>query len=320
MSADKSSKVRLLIHDRFGKHWKELSLSRMDLYVGGTLFLAFLISLMMLISGYMSMLMNQSQDRVVMRENEQLRLMVSALEERVGGMQAELNRVQKFSHQIQWLNRFRSRQKGVAAPTQLAAKKMEYLPIGPLDISEDLIRVRRLQQGSAEQVTSLLPKIGEVSPTTMAMALSPREAFTLWGGMSDENTLLFSTPILEPVNGWFSSGYGYRKSPFSKSSKFHRGLDIAAQVGAPIYAPADGVIEKVDYDSGYGNHIAIKHGFGFVTRYAHCSETLVTLGQKVRRGDMIGRVGTSGRSTGPHLHYEIHLNGNTVDPKKYILR
>ncbi len=127
------------------------------------------------------------------------------------------------------------------------------------------------------------------------------------------------TPSLLPSYGYITSGFGYRRDPFTGRMKFHEGLDISAPTGTPVYAPADGVVTFVGMRNGYGLVIEIKHGDRYITRYAHLSESLVRVGQRVQRGDMIARVGNSGRSTGPHLHYEVLKNGVPVNPRRYIL-
>jgi len=130
--------------------------------------------------------------------------------------------------------------------------------------------------------------------------------------------LLASTPNTMPLRGWFSHGFGWRKDPFDSSRQFHRGIDIVADHGTPIQAPADGVVSRAVRVSDYGKTIDISHGYGYVTRYAHLSETLVRPGQRVRRGDVVGKVGSTGRSTGPHLHYEVFRDGRRVNPWKYL--
>jgi murein DD-endopeptidase MepM/ murein hydrolase activator NlpD len=132
--------------------------------------------------------------------------------------------------------------------------------------------------------------------------------------------LLSVTPYANPVPaGKVSSTFGYRGSPFGRGLDFHRGLDLAAPVGTPVYAPADGTVLSADWSkSGYGLMITIDHGFGLSTRYAHLSEALVTVGQKVTRGELIAKVGSTGRSTGPHLHYETLLGEVNVDPADFI--
>ncbi len=114
-----------------------------------------------------------------------------------------------------------------------------------------------------------------------------------------------------------SSGYGYRRDPVYGSTKFHAGLDFAAKSGTPVYATGDGTVEAADRRSGYGNCIDISHGYNYVTRYAHLSEILVKAGDAVKRGDLIGRVGSTGKSTGPHLHYEVRFKDEPQNPVNY---
>lgn len=114
-----------------------------------------------------------------------------------------------------------------------------------------------------------------------------------------------------------SSGYGYRRDPVYGSTKFHAGLDFAAKSGTPVYATGDGVVEVAERRSGYGNCIDITHGYNYLTRYAHLSEILVAPGQSVKRGDLIGKVGSTGKSTGPHLHYEVRFKDEPQNPVNY---
>ena len=137
--------------------------------------------------------------------------------------------------------------------------------------------------------------------------------------LSERRSLLAATPSIWPVKGWVTSGYGYRRSPFTGKRSFHAGLDISTRIGTPIVAPAAGVVTYVGWEGGYGRIVAINHGHGIVTRYAHLSKALVKTGQKVARDQKIALVGTSGRSSGPHLHYEVLLSGVPTNPKYYIL-
>lgn len=135
----------------------------------------------------------------------------------------------------------------------------------------------------------------------------------------DKEKLLAAIPAIQPVKNEdlrrVASGYGYRSDPFTKIRKFHAGMDFSAKTGTPIYATGDGVVRRADNRaSGYGNHIVIKHGYGYETLYAHLSKYKARVGQKVKRGDIIGYVGSTGRSEAPHLHYEVHKNGQPVNP------
>jgi len=132
-------------------------------------------------------------------------------------------------------------------------------------------------------------------------------------------TYLASTPSILPVRGLYGNGYGWRKDPFTGERDFHQGLDIVAAPGTRVLAPADGIVTMAGPTGGYGNFIVISHGYGMVTHYGHLQGMRVRPGQRVRRGDVIGNVGSTGRSTGPHLHYEVVMHQRTVDPTRYIL-
>lgn len=129
---------------------------------------------------------------------------------------------------------------------------------------------------------------------------------------------LSQMPTLWPVVGRITSSFGERIDPFNGEGAYHRGVDISSSYGTPIIAPADGVVLFADRDSGYGRMIELDHGHGVMTRFGHLSAFLVASGQSVHRGEIIGYVGDSGRSTGPHLHYEVWMHNTPVNPYKYL--
>jgi murein DD-endopeptidase MepM/ murein hydrolase activator NlpD len=134
--------------------------------------------------------------------------------------------------------------------------------------------------------------------------------------------LLAAIPAIQPVKNedlkHMASGFGYRSDPFTKIRKFHYGMDFTARTGTPIYATGDGVVVKADNSlSGYGNHIEINHGYGYITLYAHLSKYKCRSGQRVKRGDIIGYVGSTGRSEAPHLHYEVMKNKQKINPMNF---
>jgi murein DD-endopeptidase MepM/ murein hydrolase activator NlpD len=146
------------------------------------------------------------------------------------------------------------------------------------------------------------------------------EAFgELYEYLQDQKSLLAATPTIRPTTGWTSSRFGYRISPFTAAKEFHQGIDIATRTDTPIVAPADGTVTFVGRKGRLGKTMLIDHGNGMLTRYGHLNKYLVKRGAPVKRGEKIALVGNSGRSTAPHLHYEVHLNGLPVNPKKYIL-
>lgn len=126
--------------------------------------------------------------------------------------------------------------------------------------------------------------------------------------------LAAATPSIWPVAGWLSSPYGSRTDPFNDEKAFHPGLDISADYGTPVVATADGTIESAGNSGAYGLEVVVDHGFGITTKYGHMSRIAVMAGQHVKRGDTVGYVGSTGRSTGPHLHYEIWMNGRLTNP------
>jgi murein DD-endopeptidase MepM/ murein hydrolase activator NlpD len=130
--------------------------------------------------------------------------------------------------------------------------------------------------------------------------------------------LAASTPSIWPAHGWLTGTFGGRSDPFTGEPGFHQGIDISTDKGQPVYATADGHVDSAAYTGDYGNLVVLSHGFGLATRYGHLSRFLVTPGQAVKRGDIIGYVGSTGRATGAHLHYEILANGNLLDPLQLL--
>jgi murein DD-endopeptidase MepM/ murein hydrolase activator NlpD len=184
---------------------------------------------------------------------------------------------------------------------------------------EDLLDAVR--DGYSGQGGPLTP----ISMSTSGATLAPEEvrANAILGGLDRMNMYrlaAFKVPFAMPVKDSFrwTSGFGYRKDPKGYGNRMHEGTDMAGSVGTPIYATADGVVSYAGWDSGYGRLVKIQHDFGIETRYAHMSQLRVEVGQRVSRGDRIGDMGNSGRSTGTHLHYEVRLSGTAVNPMTFI--
>lgn len=132
------------------------------------------------------------------------------------------------------------------------------------------------------------------------------------------NALAEATPSIWPAHGWLSSTVGKRTDPVTGGADYHSGLDIAGEKGQPVYATAAGVVKQAGYQGAYGNLIVIDHGFGLESRYGHLSGFQVQQGAHVKRGDLIGRLGSTGRATGTHLHYEVHANGRLLNPLRLL--
>lgn len=138
------------------------------------------------------------------------------------------------------------------------------------------------------------------------------------GFLNDQRSLLGSRPNGWPLRGWVTSDFGIRRDPFDGQRRMHEGIDIATRTGAPVLATAAGIVREVGTEPGYGKLVVIEHGYGFATAYGHNSRILVRVGQRVKRGDIVATAGSTGRSTGPHVHYEVRLNGVPVNPTKFL--
>lgn len=164
----------------------------------------------------------------------------------------------------------------------------------------------------------LIRCLQQIDQLTRKFAIQSRSYDEISSLATKKNELLASIPAIQPVSNKelarIASGFGYRIHPIYKTSKMHTGMDFTAPVGTEIYATGNGTVEFSGSDRGYGRHIIINHGFGYQTLYAHMSELKVKRGQKVSRGEIIGYIGNSGQSTGPHLHYEVIKNGNKINP------
>lgn len=199
--------------------------------------------------------------------------------------------------------------------------------LGPRDKAQQVLGIGGPDELGLQNLTSLGEKKQEEALKEMHQELtqlkgvaSKQEASLqmLIEYFEDKRSLFASTPAIWPVRGWVTSPFGNRTSPFSGIVKLHEGVDIAAQTGTPVMASADGIVLKAGFSTGYGNVVEISHGYGIKTMYAHNSRLNVKAGQRVRRGDVVAYVGDSGHSTGPHLHYEVRLNGLPVNPGKYM--
>ena len=238
-------------------------------------------------------------------DNEQLEYELQRLNEQVKSINQQMATLEKRDNEV-----YRSIFEATPIPDSLRTveaeraqeiAKVEGLPEGQLVYAIDTtirrIRVRiSAQQKSYAELTKLVDK---------------------------KEDILAATPAIQPVSNKdlnrIASGYGYRIDPVYKTIKLHAGLDFAAPQGTPIYATADGVIKTAGQSSGgYGNHVVINHGFGYETLYGHMVRIKARNGQRVKRGEVIGYVGSTGKSTGPHCHYEVHKNGQKLDPVYYF--
>jgi len=178
-------------------------------------------------------------------------------------------------------------------------------------------KYRRLANGDIIENTT--KKVDVLSKQLAVQSKSYDEILAM---VRNKSLMLASIPAIQPIANkdlkLMASGFGYRTDPIYKTIKFHAGMDFAASTGTPIFATGDGIVVKADYDNGgYGNHVRITHGYGYLTLYGHMSKIKAKAGLKVKRGDIIGYVGSTGKSVGPHLHYEVHKNNEAINPVNF---
>ena len=181
-------------------------------------------------------------------------------------------------------------------------------------------RYKKLQGfDNSEMIKETAMRMDQISKQMYVQSRSYDEIVKM---AEDKSKLLAAIPAIQPVANEelkrLASGFGFRVDPFTKARKMHYGMDFSAEIGTPIYATGDGKIIRADNSSsGFGNHIRIDHGFGYITVYAHLNDYNVRVGQRVKRGEVIGYVGNTGRSRGPHLHYEVWLNNEKLNPVNF---
>jgi len=254
------------------------------------------------IGHYFSLLGSTSENSVLKEENAQLRSQILLVQEKVAHISATLDRVERFDAKLR------------TAVTQLQDPERN-LAIGPVGSDADPTGPGPAPAGEAN--LNALP--GKLSSLEGEAARQERSLRDLQEYFDDQRSLLASTPSIWPTRGWVTSEFGTRIDPYTAERRMHEGLDIATPIGQPIYSPSDGTVVYIGTEGGYGKVLVIDHGYGVKTRYGHLSEILVHLGDRVGRGDKVALVGNTGRSTGPHLHYEVRVNGVPENPRKFIL-
>jgi murein DD-endopeptidase MepM/ murein hydrolase activator NlpD len=209
---------------------------------------------------------------------------------------------------------------------ELYDKKLRsYAPLNPIDDELRSMGVGGLvppfnEDAISQEIKQELTDLGETLDNLVGRARLQKSSFNeLAQYLEEKEYLRKHTPSIMPVQGWMIRGFGYQVDPFTGQVKMHEGVDIAAPLGTPIVAPADGVVRYAGNKQDYGLCVEIDHGYGFATVYGHCQRIRVNSGMNIRRGDVIAYVGNTGRSTGPHLHYEVRISQSAVNPMSYML-
>ena len=197
-------------------------------------------------------------------------------------------------------------------------KRDKNMPLGIGGPSNEETRLKDLlDQDQEKLVLGMRKSLGKLSEDAGIREKSFSELMIF---LREQKSLLAATPSIWPVKGWVTSEFGIRESPFSSGSEFHRGLDIATRLGKEVIAPADGLVIEAGYRTEDGNMVKVDHGHGVATSFGHLSKIAIKPGVRVKRGDLLGYVGDTGRSTGSHLHYAVYINKIPVNPRRYLKR
>jgi murein DD-endopeptidase MepM/ murein hydrolase activator NlpD len=247
------------------------------------------------------------------REHAELKRLKIQTEEQSKQIESLVAKVDQFASKMEELRQFDKKIR-IMANLETRRDKEQLLGIGG-PVNEE----RRLQSLVENDEKAMIAGADKRVDRLMGEASSREQSFAnLLAYLKERKSLLAATPSIWPVVGWVTSEFGTRISPFGNDQEFHKGIDIATKFGRTIVAPADGVVTEVSYQQDVGQMIQMDHGYGMATFYGHLSKAIVRPGATVKRGDKIGYVGNSGRSTGSHLHYAVLLKGVPVNPRKYL--
>ena len=273
-------------------------------------FLAVVAAIMLLDYAYVMRRIDENKDLKL--ENRRLRQQVQIFQNRMSAIESTMERVQTFTNRLKVITNIED--KGTLLQTLNQELPDAATNIGTQLASADekdpeSVRLKRDQVELDQRVWT----VGHEALNT------EQQLQDLYELLFDQRVFLLALPTRRPSFGYFTSGFGIRRSPYGGVEKMHEGLDIANHYGTPILSTANGVVSFSGAKPGYGRTVIIDHGFGLETWYGHSAQLLVQSGQKVRRGQKIALMGSTGRSTGPHVHYEVRVHGTPVDPLSYLL-
>lgn len=255
---------------------------------------------------YYQLLQDKSELTELRRDGKIQKVQVEKFSQQVKNFEAEMARLERFEKKLRVITALENSPKAMEKSWGVG---------GPYGLTSHSFS-NSLEKEAQTMVERLSEDLGHLTNQAKIQVISFQELDEF---LKNQKSLLSATPSIWPARGWVTSGFGFRKSPFTGSREKHDGWDIAARTGSPVLASADGVVIVAGRDYGYGNLVEIDHGYGLVTRYGHNAKYTVKAGDRVKRGQVISYVGNTGRSTGPHLHYEVVLNGVSVDPQNFIL-
>ncbi len=247
-----------------------------------------------------------TRSRALERENRLLSDELQRMRSRLADLQDTLHVFSQRDEEVRLLAGLAPldssvRQAGIGGPQGAWSERDSLAALGPA--GQQALAVRQDMDGLIRRADILSKSVGEA-----------------YDSLHSHQARFAATPSIMPTKGWLTSAFASeRVHPILHLARPHEGIDVAAPMGAEIEAPAAGTVTEVKWEDGYGNFVTIDHGYGLVTRYAHCSKILVVRGQRVKRGQKIALVGATGLATGPHLHYEVWVAGKPVDPLHYVM-
>lgn len=278
-----------------------------------------LIGIMLANYGYVMSQIGENNE--LKTENRRLRQQVQVFKSKMNSLESTMDRVKTFSTRLKIITGAEDR--GGAQALMMNIPDATTNVGAPRTVPPEVAAIEAELEAKDPEQEVLKKQYAELEGTISTMANDALQLeHTLqdqYEQLVDQKAFLAALPTRKPAIGYFTSGFGIRKAPLGGKVKMHEGLDIANHPGTPIKASADGVVTFANTKAGYGQTVILDHGYGLQTWYAHTRKMLVKGGQKIRRGETIALLGNSGRSTGPHLHYEVRVNGIPVDPLSYIL-
>jgi murein DD-endopeptidase MepM/ murein hydrolase activator NlpD len=307
-----SKKFTIVVVPEGPRKIRQIKIPRFWVFSFVVILLAASLSLAWVIRDYLSIKRNLPHLSSLQEENATQKQQIDSLAGKVETIHQKMTELKEFDRKVRAMV---SMDPSKRAPIEPAGDPQQFIGIGGSDSSFGGLNSPS-ERGHKKLVRMMYRSLENLDSDITVQKDEKTELMRL---LDRQKSILACTPSVWPARGWVSSGFGYRLSPFTSEKELHRGLDICNRKGAPVLAPADGVVMSIDSDPGYGKTIIISHGYGLNTMYAHLDKVLVKKGQAVRRHQEIAQVGDSGRTTGCHLHYEIHLNGVPVNPLRYIL-
>jgi len=249
--------------------------------------------------------------------NRFLKLKVEYFQKQLNSSRETLDEVKSLESELRSLLKLGSREAIVQTDAPLPSVEKTAGSGGPTE--QDATRLERVLEGKTADI-GMAEIAREIRALREEAEIRLAQAKELSQTIAKERTLFKATPNIWPANGSLTSPFGWRASPFGGYRELHRGLDIAGATGTPIRATADGTVTLAGWESGYGKLVVIDHGLGYSTRYGHNRQLLVQPGDVVKRGQIIGLMGETGRATGVHCHYEVWLNGRPINPSQFLVK